>query len=131
MFYDEGEATKLWTLALVHQPNSNFLGKISMATPKARPYIFDPETFRCSLSIGCSWICRFDIKYDGDYQIIGFSFYRGEKGRIRSTGLGKGTPLTDAEVENWKFGRTLTAAWTCSNLHRSGSRSGRRAIRSR
>ena len=99
-FYDPEGAETPWTFALVHQPDSNFLGKVMMATPKAL-CIFDAETFRCNLAIDWPWLCRFDINHDQNYQIVGLSFFCGEGHPADRAATGE--PLTDAEVENWYF----------------------------
>lgn len=90
----------VWTFALAHQPNSNFLGKVMIATSKGL-CIVDPQTFRCNLAIDWPWICRFDIKQDQNYQIVGFSFFCGEGHPEDRAATGE--PLADAEVENWYF----------------------------
>ena len=105
--YDADVATDtVWTFALAHQPHSNFLGKVMMATPKGL-CIVDPQTFRCNLAIDWAWLCRFDIKHDGNYQIVGVTFFCGEGHPADRAKSGK--PLADAEVELWYFYTHTTA----------------------
>lgn len=97
---DDPAIEKPWTFALAHQPHSNFGGVVLVATPEGLSML-DAETLRIKLAVYWPWICRIDVRYDGDYQIFGFTFFRGNGHPAERAN--KRTPLTDDEVELWYF----------------------------
>jgi hypothetical protein len=92
---DDPAVEKLWTFALAHHAHSNFVGVVLVATPIGL-IVLDAETLRRNLAVEWPWICRIDVKYDDDYQIFGFTFFKGEGHPAERAA--KRTPLTDDEV---------------------------------
>ena len=91
---DVDNLTRL-TFGLFHNPRRNVAGVVVVVSPVGM-LIVDAGDGRIYSGFVWAQLCRFDVKRDDDYQVVGFSWYDGQQDisqRIQS-----GIPLLPSEM---------------------------------
>jgi hypothetical protein len=90
--FDDG--TAMLTFGLFHTPEHNLLG---IAIVVGKEGIILVDTSDMSLYAEFQWanLCRFDVKNDHDYQVVGIAWYEGERPISERLKEGTELPLSD------------------------------------
>jgi hypothetical protein len=83
------------TFGLFHNPGRDVAGVVVVVSPVGM-LILDAGDGRIYSGFVWSELCRFDVKRDDDYQVVGFSWYDGPQGISERVQLG--TPLRPSEM---------------------------------
>lgn len=83
------------TFGLFHNPGRNVVGVVIVVSPSGM-LILDAKDARVFQGFLWPALCRFDVKHDGEYQIVGFSWYDGVQDVAKRVELG--TPLQSSEM---------------------------------
>jgi hypothetical protein len=91
---DTEHLTKL-TFGLFHNPGRDVAGVVVVVSPVGM-LVLDAGDGRVFKGFVWSQLCRFDVKRDGEYQVVGFSWYDGPQDISERAKLG--TPLGSSEM---------------------------------
>jgi len=91
---DVDNLTRL-TFGLFHNPGRNVAGVVIVVSPVGM-LILDAGDGRVYNGFIWAQLCRFDVKRDDDYQVVGFSWYDGPQDILER--VQSGTPLRPSEM---------------------------------
>lgn len=90
-----GDDSKMVTFGLFHTPKHNVMGIVIVVGQKGIA-LLDAADGRPYAEFRWPTLCRFDVKHDRQYQIVGLAWYDGEKDIAER--LGEGTALRPSEM---------------------------------